>query len=159
MDTSAVTNEVTQVTARITVPNLPVIVQIGIVRNSGQPPELFVDSGMRYEPKVWVANTTYGLRPFHSDRVMWVASGLEVGESIGIVPKPAQHPFFESTNDHQMPKQFHLDFADPVAHSGPVTSFDPLKGPVQVWSYNIVLNSGTSQLATLDPVIIIEEEP
>jgi len=112
-----------------------------------------------YYPKRWSDSVIYFTpgnkkgNPSLPREVVWEVSGLKTGQTVDLVPK--------STSKAQQPLTTPGGITS-TSHSRRTAGVKPNFRPrhrIDAWQYSIVLRDRSGELATVDPEIIIREDP
>lgn len=121
--------------------------------SSGGRYSLFCYPRRRNDTRIFFTTPGHPRTPSKARELMWVPSGLQMGQSLTIHEKGTSD---SKGHFHGLP--FTLHSGQPFKLSGP-----PVKGPTgakeATWSYEIILSDGSGILARLDPDVIIIEDP
>lgn len=125
------------------------LVTISIRRNASGKPTAIVPPA---DATLYWTRTGKTPTPHRAREVLWVALGLHAGEELRMEAKEDQGRVFDWDT-------FVLDPENPTVGTGPVATNSKL-GRRQTWAYSILLDSPKlAKTLTLDPVIIIQEDP
>ena len=119
-----------------------------------QPVAIHALAGGGGDPKIYFTRPGKVADPTLPREVLWIVNDLRKGEKVVITAKNASDTTFDGHG-------FEIDPAADACAIG-ITS-GPAKLPVgvkkQLWEYSVDLTHGNGKVPTLDPVIIIEEDP